>query len=94
MDLVILNIRVYKKQRKVKVKLSYGEEVTFQPFGLDFITTTSELVLKKNVRFIGEKLNHLDYFQRHKESVEPNLSEITGAESEVKMFIGQKIKSI
>lgn len=94
MGLEIKSILVYKEERKVKVKLSLNQWAVFQPFGLDFITNTSELVLKKNIRFIGEKLNKLDYFQRHKESVKPNLSEIRGAENELKMFIGNKVESI
>lgn len=94
MDLEVVKIKVYKQERKVKVTFDFGQYAEFMPFGKDFITTTSEAIFKKDVRFIGEKVNQLDYFQRHKDRNDPVLYEIKGAENELKQFIGKKVKSV
>lgn len=93
-DLTIQKIKVYKQERKIKVLINFDQSVVIQPFGLDSIMNTSELVSKSSVRDIANKVNHLDYFRRHTESREPSLSEIKAAENELKHFIKQKIKSI
>jgi hypothetical protein len=94
MDLEVEKIKIYKQERKVKVVLSHNQFAEFVPFGKDYITTTSELILKKDIRFIGDKVNQLDYFRRKSERVDPVLYEVKAAENELKQFVGKKVKSI
>lgn len=94
MILTIEKIKVYKQQRKIRVVFDFGQWAEFFPFGVIYISNTSELLQKKDLRFIGDKAMSLDYFSRHKERKDPVLYEIKAAEKELAQFVGTKVKSI
>ena len=84
MDLKIINIEVLDKE--VKINLSQQQWVIFYPFGKDFISNTSEGVLKKDVRFIGNILNKMKLFRDKISTSEVNILN--------QKLIGKQIKSI
>lgn len=94
MDLEIEKIWVSSFERRVKVYMNFSQQVEFVPFGDIFITYTSEGILKKDVRFIGDVINKLDYLRNHQKESKPSEEEIKEVGEYLKRFLKTKVKSI
>lgn len=94
MDLEIEKIWVSSLERRVKVSMNFSQQVEFVPFGDIFITYTSEGILKKDIRFIGEVVNKLNYFRNHQKESKPSEEELEEVGESLKRFLKTKIKSI